>query len=116
MSKTLSANDMSFKARTIGVYQDDAGQPLHIFQTTLVTHRPDRLAVHLTGDRPWAASRFAALAAALPTVELPMEALITTGGRRGAGSRSRCWCRGSFERLLPSAVSLRAGLLRLRSR
>jgi hypothetical protein len=30
MSKTLSANEFSFQARTIRVYQDDQGQPLHI--------------------------------------------------------------------------------------
>jgi hypothetical protein len=31
MSKTLSANEFSFQARTIRVYQDDQGQPLHFF-------------------------------------------------------------------------------------
>jgi len=51
MSKTLSANEFSFQARTIRVYQDDQGQPLHIFHTEkVVVHRPDRLVVHRTGD------------------------------------------------------------------
>jgi len=51
MSKTLSANEFSFQARTIRVYQDDWGQPLHIFHTLkVVVHRPDRLVVHRVGD------------------------------------------------------------------
>jgi hypothetical protein len=51
MSKTLSANEFSFQARTIRVYQDDDGQPLHVFHTLkVVAHRPDQLAVHRTGD------------------------------------------------------------------
>jgi hypothetical protein len=51
MSKTLSANEFSFQARTIRVYQDEDGQPLHIFHTMkVVAHRPDRLAVHGAGD------------------------------------------------------------------
>jgi hypothetical protein len=51
MSKTLSANEFSFQARTIRVYQDDDGQPLHVFHTVkVVAHRPDQLAVHRTGD------------------------------------------------------------------
>jgi hypothetical protein len=51
MSKTLSVNEFSFQARTIRVYQDDQGQPLHIFHTVkAVVHRPDRLVVHRTGD------------------------------------------------------------------
>jgi hypothetical protein len=51
MSKTLSAKEFSFQARTIRVYQDDQGQPLHIFHTErVVVHRPDRLVVHRTGD------------------------------------------------------------------
>jgi len=42
---------LSFKARTIRVYEDDKGQPLHIFHTmNVVAHRPDRLAVKVTGD------------------------------------------------------------------
>jgi hypothetical protein len=51
MSKTLSANEFSFQARTIRVYQDDQGQPLHIFHTEkAIVHRPDRLVVRRTGD------------------------------------------------------------------
>ena len=51
MSKTLSTDEFSFQARTIRVYQDDQGQPLHIFHTEkVVVHRPDRLVVHRTGD------------------------------------------------------------------
>jgi hypothetical protein len=51
MSKTLSANDFSFQARTIRVYQDNYSQPLHIFHTLkVIARRPDRLAVHRTGD------------------------------------------------------------------
>jgi len=51
MSKTLSANDFSFQARTIRAYQDDDGQLLHIFHTmNVVVRRPDRFAVHRTGD------------------------------------------------------------------
>src|SRR3954453_23394715 len=43
MSKTLSANDFSFQARTIRAYQDDEGQLLHIFHTMrVVVRRPDR--------------------------------------------------------------------------
>jgi hypothetical protein len=51
MGKTLSANEFSFQAQTIRAYQDNDGQPLHIFHTMkVVVHRPDRLAVHRTGD------------------------------------------------------------------
>ncbi len=51
MSKALSADEFSFQARTIRVYQDDDGQPLHVFHTIKVfAHRPDQLAVHRTGD------------------------------------------------------------------
>jgi hypothetical protein len=51
MSKTLSAKDISFEARTIRVYQDEFDQPLHIYHDTKVlARRPDRLAVHRTGD------------------------------------------------------------------
>jgi hypothetical protein len=51
MSKTLSANEFSFQARTIRVYQDSEGQPLHIFHAMkVIAHRPDRLAVHTIGD------------------------------------------------------------------
>ncbi len=51
MGKSLASTDMSFKARTIRVYEDDNGQPLHIFHSmSVVVHRPDRLAVRVDGD------------------------------------------------------------------
>jgi hypothetical protein len=51
MGKTLAANDFSFTARTIRVYEDNSGQPLHIFHSVnVIAHRPDRLVVHATGD------------------------------------------------------------------
>ncbi|MBV8615144.1 MAG: DUF2092 domain-containing protein [Acetobacteraceae bacterium] len=49
--ETLSAKTLSFTVKTIRVYLDDAGQPLHIFHTMqVVARRPDRIAVHVTGD------------------------------------------------------------------
>jgi hypothetical protein len=51
MGATLSANNFSFQARTIRVYLDNQGQPLHIFHTVkIAAHRPNRLAVHAVGD------------------------------------------------------------------
>ena len=51
MSKTLAAPEVSFTARTIQVYLDQSGQPLHIFHTMkVVVHRPDRLKVEVAGD------------------------------------------------------------------
>jgi hypothetical protein len=51
MGKALSSKEFSFKAQTIRVYQDEDGQPLHIFHMMKVdARRPDRLAVHVTGD------------------------------------------------------------------
>src|SRR4029450_9237303 len=51
MGRTLSATDLSFTAKTIRVYLDQSGQPLHIFHTMkVVLRRPDRLAVQVTGD------------------------------------------------------------------
>ena len=51
MSKALLAQDLSFTAKTIRVYLDESGQPLHIFHTLkVVVRRPDRLAVQSTGD------------------------------------------------------------------
>ncbi len=51
MSKTLSAKDVSFQARTIRAYMDDYGQPLHIFHTVKVmVQQPDKLVAHRTGD------------------------------------------------------------------
>jgi hypothetical protein len=49
--ETLSAKTLSFTVKTIRVYLDDAGQPLHIFHTMqVVARRPDRIVVHVTGD------------------------------------------------------------------
>ena len=51
MGKTLLSKELSFTAKTIREYQDEAGQPLHIFQAmNVVVRRPDRLAAHITGD------------------------------------------------------------------
>ena len=51
MGQTLASSDFSVQVQTIRVYQDKDGQPLHIFHTMKVmAHRPDRLAVHVTGD------------------------------------------------------------------
>ena len=51
MGKTLLTKELSFTAKTIREYQDEAGQPLHIFQAmNVVVRRPDRLAAHITGD------------------------------------------------------------------
>jgi hypothetical protein len=51
MGKTISARDLTFTARTIRVYLDPSGQPLHIVHTVrAMVRRPDRLAVQITGD------------------------------------------------------------------
>ena len=51
MGKTLLAKEFSFTAKTIRVYLDQSGQPLHIFHSLkVVVRRPDRLAVQSTGD------------------------------------------------------------------
>lgn len=51
MGKTLLAKEFSFTAKTIRVFLDQSGQPLHIFHTLkVVVRRPDRLAVQSTGD------------------------------------------------------------------
>jgi hypothetical protein len=51
MGKTLLSKELSFTAKTIREYQDEAGQPLHIFHSmNVVARRPDRLAAHVTGD------------------------------------------------------------------
>jgi hypothetical protein len=51
MGQTLSAQQFSFQARTIRVYSEAGGEPLHIFHTMKVTvQRPNRLLVDLTGD------------------------------------------------------------------
>jgi hypothetical protein len=51
MGQTLRAEQFSFQARTIRVYSEASGEPLHIFHTMKVTvHRPNRLLAEMTGD------------------------------------------------------------------
>lgn len=51
MGKSLSANEFSFQARTLRVYADTKGQPLHIAHAMKITvRRPDRLRIDVTGD------------------------------------------------------------------
>jgi hypothetical protein len=51
MGQVLSANQFSFQARTIRVYTDAGGQPLHIFHTVKVTvRRPNHVLAEVTGD------------------------------------------------------------------
>jgi hypothetical protein len=51
MGQSLRADDFSFQARTIRVYADANGVPLHIFHTLKVTvHRPNRLLAEVVGD------------------------------------------------------------------
>jgi hypothetical protein len=51
MDNTLSVPELSFTARTIRVYLDEAGQPLHIFHTMkVVMRRPDRIEIEVNGD------------------------------------------------------------------
>ena len=51
MGKTLLAKELSFTAKTIRVYLDETGQPLHIFHTMkVVVRRPNQLATHVSGD------------------------------------------------------------------
>jgi hypothetical protein len=51
MGQTLRAEQFSFQARTIRVYSEAGGEPLHIFHTMKVTvHRPHRLLAEVTGD------------------------------------------------------------------
>lgn len=51
MGQTLQAQQFSFQARTIRVYADANGQPLHIFHTMkVVVSRPNRLLVEISGD------------------------------------------------------------------
>jgi len=51
MGESLRAEQFSFQVRTIRVYGDASGQPLHIFHTMKVTvHRPNRMLVDVTGD------------------------------------------------------------------
>jgi hypothetical protein len=51
MGKTLLAEEFSFTAKTIRVYLDTSGQPLHVFHTMkVVARRRDRLTAHVSGD------------------------------------------------------------------
>ena len=51
MGKTLAQEDVSFKAKTMRVYQDSDGDYLHIVHNmNVVAVRPDKLAVTVTGD------------------------------------------------------------------
>ena len=51
MGKTLLADQFSFQVRTLRVYVEPNGQPLHIGHSIkVVVHRPDRLMIDLTGD------------------------------------------------------------------
>jgi hypothetical protein len=51
MGQTLRAEQFSFQARTVRVYADPNGEPLHIFHTLKITmHRPNRLLAEVTGD------------------------------------------------------------------
>ena len=51
MGKTLLADQFSFQVRTLRVYVEANGQPLHIAHTIkVVVRRPDRLTISVTGD------------------------------------------------------------------
>jgi hypothetical protein len=51
MGKTLLADQFSFQARTLRVYMEPKGQPLHIAHTIkVVVRRPDRLLISVVGD------------------------------------------------------------------
>lgn len=51
MGKSLSADQFSFQVRTLRVYADSNGQPLHIAHSIKVmVRRPDRLRIEVTGD------------------------------------------------------------------
>ena len=51
MGKTLLNKELSFDAKTIRVYLNEAGQTLHIFHAMKVAvRRPDRIAVRVDGD------------------------------------------------------------------
>jgi len=51
MGQTLRAEQFSFQARTIRVYSEANGEPLHIFHTLKVTvRRPDRMLGEISGD------------------------------------------------------------------
>jgi hypothetical protein len=51
MGKSLSAERFSFQVRTLRVYADSNGQPLHIAHSIRVmVRRPDKLRIEVTGD------------------------------------------------------------------
>jgi hypothetical protein len=51
MGQTLRAEQFSFQARTIRVYSEANGEPLHVVHTMKVTvRRPNRLLAEVTGD------------------------------------------------------------------
>ena len=51
MGKTLLADQFSFQARTLRVYVEPSGQPLHVGHTIkVVLRRPDRLMISVAGD------------------------------------------------------------------
>jgi hypothetical protein len=51
MGKSLSADQFSFQVRTLRVYADTNGQPLHIAHSMKVmVRRPDKLRIEVTGD------------------------------------------------------------------
>src|SRR6516165_10662969 len=51
MGKTLAQADVSFKAKTMRVYQDSDGDYLHIVHNiNVLAARPDKMAVTETGD------------------------------------------------------------------
>jgi len=51
MGQALRAEQFSFQAKTIRVYTDAGGEPLHIFHTLKVTvQRPNRVLGEVTGD------------------------------------------------------------------
>lgn len=51
MGQALSAKQFSFQAKTIRVYTEAGGEPLHIFHTMKVTVlRPNHVAAEVTGD------------------------------------------------------------------
>jgi hypothetical protein len=51
MGHTLAAEHFSFEARTIRIYSEAGGQPLHIFHTLkAVVQRPNRLFAESSGD------------------------------------------------------------------
>jgi hypothetical protein len=96
MGQTLRAEQFSFEAKTIRVYSDAGGEPLHVFHTTKVTvHRPNRLLVEVSGDDgstklafdgkaavvySAAQNKYASVAVAEGTIEAMMKELV---GRLG---------------------------------